>query len=166
MTGVECSKLAVVAEALWAGTRSKLPVRGEAWFVGSAGELIIRGLDWSGLVDKARSAYPAMFAPVERWECHNGVCTFRLRMLEVYEDDVGASGLGGARHALENRAQVCGLRIVAAINASQESTLFHGMPLDRDPDHCSKGRIVSMLEEIEIACSVENGSSSNKSKSI
>lgn len=166
MTVVECSKVVVLAEALWAGTRSKLPVKGEAWFVGSSGEISIRGFDLSGAFDKARSSYPAMFAPVERWECHDGACTVRLRMLEVYEDDVGATGLGGARHALENRAQICGLRIVAAINASQESTLFHGMPLDRDPDHCDKVRIVSMLEEIELACSSEAGSLSSKSKSI
>jgi hypothetical protein len=166
MTGVECSKVVVVAEALWAGTRSKLPVKGEAWFIGSSNEMSMRGLELMVALDKARSAYPAMFAPVERWDRHDGDFAIRLRMLEVYEDDVGAAGLSGVRHALEKRAQVCGLRIVAAINASQESTLFHGMPLDKNPDLCDQEHIVSMLEEIEIACSSESGSASRKSKSI
>jgi hypothetical protein len=147
------SSLLVSAEARWAGLRSILPVRGEAWFVGlpeHTGSGCASGSKMLQLLTRAAKAYPAMFYAVERIEERHGAAVLRLRPLEVFEDDIEGSGLGDLRKALGRRAEVCGMRVVACINAMCGEAAIHGMPLDRDPSLLSSSRLASMLDELEL----------------
>lgn len=144
--------LCVVAQAQWAGLRSKLPVEGRAWFLvgGDLGQSVEKlAQAYAG----AASAYPTIVEAIERAESSAGdkcALTLRLRSLEVYDEDISHSGMGAVRLALDKRAQVCGMRVVAAINALRSSPGIHGMPLDRSPADCPGSKIESMSEELAL----------------
>lgn len=142
--------MGVRAAAVWAGSRSELPVAGESWFVASEEALAKAGCGLPELFERSRKAYPAMHAAIERVSRGRGAeLALRLRPLEVFEDDVNASGMGDARAALERRAQVCGMRVVAAMNACAGVVAIHGMPLPAKPAG-GEGRLLAMLEEVEL----------------
>lgn len=140
----------VSAKAKWAESSSTVPVRGESWFVADASLMQAHGADLIEMLERARGAYPAMMEAIERIEKKNEGPKLCLRALEVFEDDVANTSLGGVRKTLETRAQVCGMRVVAAINASAGATVAHGMPLGMPPTAMRAGSLASMLEEIEL----------------
>ena len=142
----EPSCMMVCAEAQWSGLKSKPPVRGEAWFVG----MPVGGRGMAAILAKAAVLYPTMFAAVDRIEESVGQPVLRLRRIEVLEDDVAHAGLSELRRSLNLRAQVCGMRIVAALNASRSEPLMHGMPLDRHPGLIAQARVACLLDELAL----------------
>ena len=140
----------VKAYAHWAGSRCLLPVTGEAWFLLSTLVLNSKQITLPDLMNKARLTYPTMHEVVERYSMDKELPCLGLRHLEVYEDDVSHSGLGQIRVALEKRAQVCGMRVVACLNACAGLTVAHGMPLDKHPSLIEDSTKLTMIEELEL----------------
>ena len=134
--------MAVRAPASWAAELA--PRAAVSWFVASSDALGEAGCGLPELLERAARTYPAMAEPVERVSEEGWGLSVWLRPMELSGEDLGALGVADAMAALARRSQVCGMRLVASMNACAGLDAVHGMPLPDRPED-GEPRLVAML---------------------
>lgn len=137
------------ADARWVGSLGRVPVAGEAWFAAWPDAGCGASLCLVDALSLARKANIELFEEVERVEeLADGSARLSLRAVDVFEDDLAHCGLGPLRRALDERAKRWGLWVCASLNASQGSTLAHGMPWESDPRNLPEARRRALRDEV------------------